>query len=169
MRTTSILLTAILLASAAGANEQEPQRDFGFQPLEIYEFDNGTSRLIIEDINNDGLDDILFANNHISRLEILVRKAAFEETGHIFAKPRIRVGSVKAGVAIRKGATLVFRTYDLTTPSAPVLNAEVTVESTVQVLKPTSVNPKSWDFDTTTDYSNSYVIWVDSGTNQLDG
>ena len=34
----------------------------------------GSSRLVVADINNDGLDDILFANNHVSRLEILIRK-----------------------------------------------------------------------------------------------
>ncbi|VGO15820.1 hypothetical protein PDESU_04407 [Pontiella desulfatans] len=63
-----------LAAIASGALAEAPQRDFGFQPLEIYKFKNGTSRLVVTDINNDGLDDILFANNHVSRLEILMRK-----------------------------------------------------------------------------------------------
>lgn len=72
------LLTGLLLGPAP-ADEAKTQRDFGFQPLEIFKFDNGTSRLIVEDINGDGLDDILFANNHVSRLEILVRKP---DTGH---------------------------------------------------------------------------------------
>jgi len=74
------VIAASLLAAASHANETEIQRDFGFQPLEIFKFDNGASRLIVDDINGDGLDDILFANNHISRLEILVRKADTEET-----------------------------------------------------------------------------------------
>jgi len=69
-----------LLCASINAKEVEQQRDFGFQPLEIFEFDNGTSRLIVADINGDGLDDILFANNHVSRLEILVRKADAEKT-----------------------------------------------------------------------------------------
>ncbi len=67
-----------LIASSAIADET--QRDFGFQPLEIYKFENGISRLIVSDINGDGLDDILFSNNHISRLEILVRKPDIEGT-----------------------------------------------------------------------------------------
>ena len=68
-------LAAGLLCGMASA-EQDPEaaRDFGFQPLEIYKFKMGTSRLVIADLNGDGLDDVLFANNHVSRLEILIRK-----------------------------------------------------------------------------------------------
>lgn len=67
---TFALAAAISLSSFA----EEAQRDFGFQPLEIFKFKNGTSRLIVTDLNNDGLDDVMFANNHVSRLEILLRK-----------------------------------------------------------------------------------------------
>ncbi|MEN8253914.1 MAG: FG-GAP and VCBS repeat-containing protein [Verrucomicrobiota bacterium] len=74
------LVIGLLCASANAKDLDQPPRDFGFQPLEIFKFDNGASRLIVDDINGDGLDDILFANNHISRLEILVRKADTEET-----------------------------------------------------------------------------------------
>jgi hypothetical protein len=77
------MLLCGLLAATAPAKEPASDRDFGFRPLEIFAFENGTSRLIVEDINNDGLDDILFANNHISRLEILVRKADIEESGDL--------------------------------------------------------------------------------------
>ena len=79
MRNVSILLS-VLMAAAASAAEQPPERDFGFQPLEIFEFDHGASRLIVSDMNDDGLDDILFANNHVSRLEILLRKAETADT-----------------------------------------------------------------------------------------
>ena len=76
-----ISLIGGLLCTAANAKELDPPpRDFGFQPLEIFKFEHGTSRLIVNDINGDGLDDILFANNHVSRLEILVRKADTEKT-----------------------------------------------------------------------------------------
>ena len=71
---------AILLCMPVAAEDAIHQRDFGFQPLEIFKFDNGTSSLIVEDINGDGLDDILFSNNHVSRLEILVRTADTERT-----------------------------------------------------------------------------------------
>jgi len=73
----SIFITAGLLTLSSIA--EEAPRDFGFQPLEIFEFDFGTSRLIVADINGDGLDDILFSNNHVSRLEILIRKPDLEE------------------------------------------------------------------------------------------
>lgn len=81
MRLASSVFLSGLLAVAATANDAETERDFGFRPLEIYEFDNGASRLVVKDINNDGLDDVLFANNHISRLEILVRKAEVVDAG----------------------------------------------------------------------------------------
>lgn len=75
-----LILISCLLAATTDAKEQETERNFGFQPLEIYKFKSGTSRLIVTDINGDGLDDILFANNHVSRLEILIRKTEVEET-----------------------------------------------------------------------------------------
>jgi hypothetical protein len=51
-----------------------PQRDFGFGAMEIFKFSNRTSNLRVTDINQDGMDDILFLNNQVSRLEILIRK-----------------------------------------------------------------------------------------------
>ena len=75
-RSTSL---AALWCMHASAEVAEGQRDFGFQPLEIYDFENSTSRLIVRDINGDGLDDVLFANNHVSRLEILIRKPDAEQ------------------------------------------------------------------------------------------
>lgn len=74
------LLVGLLCAAAHPKELDQPPRDFGFQPLEIFKFEKGTGNLIVDDINGDGLDDILFANNHVSRLEILVRTANAEET-----------------------------------------------------------------------------------------
>jgi len=82
MRPTPILL-AISLVLSAPVKGAETQRNFGFQPLEIFNFENGTSRLIVTDINQDGLDDILFANNHVSRLEILIRKPDTSESADL--------------------------------------------------------------------------------------
>jgi hypothetical protein len=71
---SSLLTLSLLNASPIATAEENDLRDFGFQPLEIYQFKNGTSRLLVEDLNGDGLDDIVFANNHVSRLEVLLRK-----------------------------------------------------------------------------------------------
>ncbi len=78
MKKFTPLLAALFLASSMIA--EEAPRDFGFQPLEIFDFESGTGRLIVADLNGDGLDDILFSNNQVSRLEILVRKAGSEES-----------------------------------------------------------------------------------------
>jgi hypothetical protein len=70
----------VVIALTASALAEEPLRAVGFQPLEIYTFKPGSSRLYVEDLNNDGLDDVIFANNHVSRLEILLRKPDSGET-----------------------------------------------------------------------------------------
>ncbi len=80
---TRFFLVGLMMASVHAEELNPPLRDFGFQPLEIYKFENGTSRLIVSDLNGDGRDDILFLNNHISRLEILFRKANAEGTEYL--------------------------------------------------------------------------------------
>ncbi len=50
------------------------QRQFGFGSREIYEFKHRTSGLVFHDIDRDGRDDIVFINNRMSRLEVLIRK-----------------------------------------------------------------------------------------------
>jgi len=69
-----LLFLTVLSVASVQAEESATPRNFGFQPLEIFSFENGTGRLVVTDINNDGRDDVLFSNNHVSRLEILVRK-----------------------------------------------------------------------------------------------
>lgn len=56
------------------------QRDFGFGSMEIFEFSNLTFGLRVYDMNRDGLDDILFLDNQVSRLEILIRKKSIAES-----------------------------------------------------------------------------------------
>ncbi len=68
----SPLIVTLLVASSSLA--EDAVRTIGFKPLEIYTFKPGSSRLLVEDLNNDGLDDVVFANNHVSRIEILLRK-----------------------------------------------------------------------------------------------
>jgi len=78
MKKSIHLIAAALMASATLADDAE--RTLGFKPLEIFTFKPGSSRLIVTDLNGDGRDDVLFANNHISRLEILLRKPDPEGT-----------------------------------------------------------------------------------------
>jgi hypothetical protein len=52
----------------------DEERDFGFFCREIYTFHSSTDQLTIIDMNNDGCDDILFVDNSVSRIELLLRK-----------------------------------------------------------------------------------------------
>ena len=76
----ALLLSVALEGKAA---DSEFVRTLGFQPLEIHSFKPGSSRLVVEDLNHDGLDDVIFANNHVSRLEILLRKPGLTATGDL--------------------------------------------------------------------------------------
>lgn len=68
---TTVLFIAGLLPCPAVKTDS--QRNFGFGAMEIFQFKNDTSYLTIQDINGDGLDDILFLDNRASRLQVLVR------------------------------------------------------------------------------------------------
>ncbi|MDH3981690.1 MAG: VCBS repeat-containing protein, partial [Kiritimatiellaceae bacterium] len=99
--TTGLIITSVIA--------DEAPRDFGFQPLEIFEFKKGTSRLIVDDLNGDGLDDILFANNHVSRLEILFRKPDVEATEDL---PELEERFDDKGIIVDQGLKAV-RVNDL--------------------------------------------------------
>lgn len=74
-----IVSVLILLICPILVGASDSQRDFGFGAMEIFEFSNLTSDLLVRDMNRDGRDDILFLNNRVSRLEILIRKEAGTE------------------------------------------------------------------------------------------
>ncbi|NLX26912.1 MAG: VCBS repeat-containing protein, partial [Lentisphaerae bacterium] len=78
-------ISALIMAASLSiaAEDAAQQRTIGFQPLEIHTFKPGASRLTIDDLNQDGLDDVIFANNNVSRLEILIRKPNFENLGDL--------------------------------------------------------------------------------------
>ena len=59
----------------AAADPPDAVRAFGCGRQEIDDFKNDTRRLIVEDLNNDALDDIVFLNNRMSRIEVLLRKS----------------------------------------------------------------------------------------------
>ncbi len=71
-----LLASLLVLATLPAQRTWAMERNIGFLPLEIYTFEPGSSRLLVTDINGDGLDDVVFANNHVSRLEILLRKTS---------------------------------------------------------------------------------------------
>lgn len=70
---SAIFLTVVLLAPVA-ADDGLVARDFGFGSREIVQFKEDLANLIFHDLNRDGLDDVVFVNNSLSRLEILIRK-----------------------------------------------------------------------------------------------
>ena len=71
----AILAGCVLLVFLPpNADVRAASRAFGFGDREIYEFKDDTSRLHIDDLNGDGYDDIVFLNNHMSRIEVLIRK-----------------------------------------------------------------------------------------------
>ena len=113
----TLLLASGLLIAGAIADEPAAQRSIGFQPLEIYKFKMGSSRLIVTDINSDGLDDILFANNHISRLEILLRKPDAGNTGDL---PELEECFDSRGFIVDQGIK-AFRAGDLNNDGRPDL------------------------------------------------
>ena len=70
-----LMLLVAGIQSVMAGQDDTAQRAFGFGEREIYEFKKNTSRLFFYDIDRDGRDDILFLNNRMSRIEVLIRKA----------------------------------------------------------------------------------------------
>ncbi|MGI6088350.1 MAG: FG-GAP repeat domain-containing protein [Kiritimatiellia bacterium] len=66
-------IAAIATAISAGEPVADADAGLGFRGMEVYRFENGTSLLHTHDLNGDGMDDIIFANNQASRLEVLIR------------------------------------------------------------------------------------------------
>ncbi|NNJ70043.1 MAG: VCBS repeat-containing protein, partial [Kiritimatiellales bacterium] len=116
MRFFITLIATAMVAGSFGAEDDVPRRTFGFQPLEIYNFKQGTSRLIVADLNLDGLDDILFANNHLSRLEILVRKPATASKEHVL--PELEDCFDNQGIIVDQGLKAI-RVGDLNNDGLP--------------------------------------------------
>ena len=82
MRPRALLVAVLVLLSygtAGNTAEGVAERDYGFQSLEIFEFREGTRHLALEDVNGDGLEDVLFVNHKAARLEMLLRKPSAGE------------------------------------------------------------------------------------------
>ena len=82
MRNTRVAILAgcigciLLVFLPPNADVRAAVRAFGFGDREIYEFKDDTSRLHLHDLNGDGYDDVVFLNNPMSRIEVLIRKPA---------------------------------------------------------------------------------------------
>ena len=57
---------------ARAADEPRLAEYFGFLPLEIYKLDARINNLLLRDLDGDGVDDIVVANNGRSRIDILL-------------------------------------------------------------------------------------------------
>jgi hypothetical protein len=82
MRNTIVAILAgciLLVFLPPNADVRAAARAFGFGDREIYEFKDDTSRLHLHDLNGDGYDDIVFLNNPMSRIEVLIRKPAGQD------------------------------------------------------------------------------------------
>ena len=87
-----VCLLALALTSlppAARADKEGEDRAFGFGAREIYEFKDNTSRLNFHDVNGDGRADVLFLNNRMSRIEVLIRKA-LDDSGTLNGLPTLK-------------------------------------------------------------------------------
>lgn len=106
MKMKIIILILFILTAGFLAGSQ---RDFGFGAMEIFEFSNLAFNLRVYDMNRDGLDDILFLDNQISRLEILIRKKSSVESEEL---PALEERFIKKGFVLDNWA-IDFQVADL--------------------------------------------------------
>jgi hypothetical protein len=73
-----IVITAAAIAIAEQDNISNLSSYFGFGNIEIIKLDWGVSNMRICDLNGDGRNDIIAANNKKSRIELLIQKEAID-------------------------------------------------------------------------------------------
>ncbi len=76
MLTRPVLLAMVVLTSCGvlSANAETQLPPFGFSGMEFYKLDWNTHNLRIADINGDGLNDVVVANNARARIECLIQQ-----------------------------------------------------------------------------------------------
>ncbi len=69
--TTPFVLATMLLTASAAAQDADTAAHFGFDGLDVIPVGPNAGALLADDVDGDGLTDLVIANNHKSRLEIL--------------------------------------------------------------------------------------------------
>ncbi len=116
-----IATMAAAAALAAGEPTADAAAGLGFRGMEIYRFENGAALLHTHDLNGDGMDDVIFANNQASRLEVLIRAhpSAPPDAGRA---PRLEETFTNLGVVVDQ-QIIACRTADLYGPDQPAVLA----------------------------------------------
>ncbi len=106
---------------AAGEPPADAAEGLGFRGMEIYRFEKGAALLHTHDLNGDGMDDVIFANNQASRLEVLIRAqpAAPPDAGRA---PRLEETFTNQGVVVDQ-QIIACRTADVYGPGRPAVLA----------------------------------------------
>ena len=90
--TCTTLALLALISFAAGQTPSEPNdadlaQYFGFAEMEILKLQNGISKPIVADLNQDGLNDIIVVNNRKARIELLLQKKGFQPGSDVSFEP----------------------------------------------------------------------------------
>ncbi|MCA9018632.1 MAG: VCBS repeat-containing protein, partial [Planctomycetaceae bacterium] len=84
IRILSLVLLVIYCVAADGprAHADEKARlgdSYGFKPLELFKLSDRSSNMLAEDLNGDGLNDLILIDNSNSRIDVLQQRAPGEE------------------------------------------------------------------------------------------
>jgi hypothetical protein len=82
------LVAAAGLTSPASAQEADLAAFFGFDGLEVIKVENDAGPFLVADMNGDGLNDLVVANNAKSRIEVHYQKAGAKPTDEVAAPTR---------------------------------------------------------------------------------
>ena len=69
-----ILLSAVWSVAAETADYNNLSDYYGFGPMEVIKLDWGVGAMRVADLNGDGRNDIIAANNRRAKIEIFVQK-----------------------------------------------------------------------------------------------
>ncbi|WP_417385666.1 FG-GAP repeat domain-containing protein [Gimesia sp.] len=84
IRILSLVLLAIYCVAADGSRAHADEKarlgdSYGFKPLELFKLSDRSSNMLAEDLNGDGLNDLILIDNSNSRIDVLQQRAPGEE------------------------------------------------------------------------------------------